>query len=396
MGWDGAVTAGLIAAEPILKAEKYMAQSPQNNHAPLRATPPEPHGFFHPVWVARIFFVLITVWCGMWLARPNGDMRILIGTFIDFHVWKSWLYSLIALVVAIILVLFEHATDAISSHKLLMGGIGMFVGLIFAHLFYPTIPPMFASPENALTVCNLVFGYFGAILMIKHAERFHLSRLKFFLTQSYDRPKVLDSSVIIDGRIRDLIEMQVVRGPILVPDFVIHEIQVIADSNEPSRRARGRRGLDVLEALREANRALELIDKDYPDVPAVDQKLVMFCREMAGDLITNDYNLQKIAQLHRIHVINVNELANALRPAVYIGELLTLSLVREGKEYGQGVGYLEDGTMVVVDDASQLIGQEVQVIISSILQTSSGRLVFARMRDPIPETQQRSSSRAAL
>lgn len=372
-----------------------MVTSPKNNNSPLRADPPESRGLFHPVWVARIFFVLITVWSGMWLGHPGEEVRPLIGTFLDFHIYQRWLYSIIALIVAIILVLFEHSTDAISSHKLLMGGIGMFLGLIFSHLFYSTIPATFAQPENVLTVSNLVFGYFGAILAIKHAERFHLSRLKFFLTQSYDRPKVLDSSVIIDGRIRDLIEMQVVRGPILVPDFVIHEIQVIADSNEPTRRARGRRGLDVLEALRESNRALELIDKDYPDVPAVDQKLVMFCREMAGDLITNDYNLQKIAQLHRVHVININELANALRPAVYIGELMTLSLVREGKEYGQGVGYLEDGTMVVVDDAAQLVGQEIQIIISSILQTSSGRLVFARMRDPIPEPQRPASSRAA-
>ncbi|MCE5231167.1 hypothetical protein LLG95_16445 [bacterium] len=351
----------------------------------LRPEPPESHGLFHPVWVARIFFVLLTVWCGMWLATPNEEVRPFIGTFLDFHIWQRWLYSIIALIVALILILFEHATDAISSHKLLMGVIGMFVGLIFSHLSYSTIPSTFAQPENVLTVSNIVFGYFGAILGIKHAERFHLSRLKFFLTQSYERPKVLDSSVIIDGRIRDLIEMQVVRGSIMVPDFVIREIQVIADSSEPNRRARGRRGLDVLEALRESNPALELVDKDYPDVPAVDQKLVMFCREMAGDLITNDYNLQKIAQLHRIHVININELANALRPAVYIGELLTLSLVREGKEYGQGVGYLEDGTMVVVDDSAQLIGQEVQVIISSILQTSSGRLVFARMREPVQE-----------
>ncbi len=375
-----------------------MATSSHNNSVTiLRSEPRERHGFFHPVWVARIFFVLITVWSGMWLGQPGQEVRPLIGTFPEFHIYQRWLYSIIALIVAIILVLFEHATDAISSHKLLMGGIGMFLGLIFSHLFYSTIPSTFAQPENVLTVTNLVFGYFGAILAIKHAERFHLSRLKFFLTQSYDRPKVLDSSVIIDGRVRDLIEMQVVRGPILVPDFVIHEIQVIADSSEPSRRARGRRGLDVLESLRESNRSLELIDKDYPDVPAVDMKLVMFCREMAGDLITNDYNLQKIAQLHRIHVININELSNALRPAVYIGEQLLLSLVREGKEYGQGVGYLEDGTMVVVDDAAPLIGQEVQVIISSILQTSSGRLVFARTRDaaaPSGESQ-RPASRAA-
>ncbi|MEN6625448.1 MAG: TRAM domain-containing protein [Candidatus Sumerlaeia bacterium] len=345
-------------------------------------TPAETHGFFNPITLARIFFILLTVWCGMWLAQPYERVYFLIpGTDTDIFIMKRWLYSFVAGLVALIFILFEHATDAISSHKLLMGFIGMFVGLTFSAMFYRTIPASFADPQNVLIVCNLIFGYFGVILAIKHAERFHLSRLKFFMTQSYEKPKVLDSSVIIDGRVRDLIEMQVIRGQILVPDFVIHEIQVIADSTEPSRRARGRRGLDVLESLRDANRSLELVDKDYPDVAAVDQKLVLFCQEMGGDLITNDYNLQKIAQLHRIHVININELANSLRPAVYIGELLNLNLVREGKEYGQGVGYLEDGTMVVVDEAAQLIGQEVQVIISSILQTSSGRLVFARLRE---------------
>ncbi len=358
-----------------------------------RKTPPAPDVarriggvFFSPVFLARLFFVLLTVLCGVFLARPNEQIRILL-LGIDLYIWERELYAIIALVGAIIITIVEFATDAISSHKLLMAVFGTTAGLIFSNLFYRTIPATVAEPASVLAVCNLLFGYFGAILSIKHAERFHLSRLKFFLSPQHERPKVLDSSVIIDGRIRELIDLSVVSGPIMVPDFVIREIQAIADSSEPNRKARGRRGLDVLEALRESSRQLELVEKDFPEVASVDQKLVHFCREMDGDLITNDYNLQKIAQLHRIQVININEIANALRPAVFIGEQLTLTIGREGKEYGQGVGYLEDGTMVVVDDANHMIGQEVVVNVSSILQTSSGRLVFARLRDREPQQQ---------
>ncbi len=334
-----------------------------------------------PVALARIFFVLLTVWCGMLLATPNYQIRV--GPFfgIDFFIWERFFYVIIALVVAIIFIIIEHATDAISSHKLLMAVLGMFAGLGFSHLAYRTIPSTVANPANALIVSNLLFGYFGMVLAIKHAERFRLGRLRFFLTQSYDRPKVLDSSVIIDGRIRDLIELQVIHGSIMVPDFVVTEIQAIADSSDSGRKARGRRGLDVLEALRETTPHLELVDKDFAEFGSVDQKLIHFCREMDADLITNDFNLQKIAHLHRLHVININELANALRPAVHIGEPMRLLIAREGKEPGQGVGYLEDGTMVVVDEAQSLIGQEAQVVITSILQTSSGRLVFARLRE---------------
>lgn len=332
--------------------------------------------FFSPVFLARLFFILLTTWCGMLLAQPNSEMRLL-----GYHVYERMLYSTIGFLGALIITLIEHATDAISSHKILMAVLGMTLGLIFSGLFYTTIPTELADPATSRIVCNLFFGYFGVILAIKHSERFHLSRLKFFLTQPHDRPKVLDSSVIIDGRIRELIDLRVISGPIIIPNFVLMEIQGIADSSDPNRKARGRRGLEVLETLRDGCKTLELIDKDFPDQVSVDQKLILLCREMDADLITNDYNLQKIAQLHRITVININEIANALKPTVYIGETFSLLLVREGKEIGQGVGYLEDGTMVVVDDASHLLGQEVSVMVSSILQTSSGRLVFARHRD---------------
>lgn len=332
--------------------------------------------FFRPVYIARLFFILLTTWCGMLLGEPNSPIR-----YFGIELHERLVYSIIAFLAAVIMTIVEHATDVISSHKILMAAFGLTAGLIFSSLFFGTIPAELADAQTARLVCNLFFGYFGMILAIKHAERFHLSRLKFFLSQPHDRPKALDSSVIIDGRIRELIDLQVVNGPILIPNFVLMEIQGIADSSDPNRKARGRRGLDVLENLRDLCKTLELVDKDYPSLPGVDQKLVQLCREMDADLITNDYNLQKIAHLHGIRVINLNEIANALKPTVYIGELFTLTVVREGKEMGQGVGYLEDGTMVVVDDASHLLGQEIPVVVSSILQTSSGRLVFARLRE---------------
>jgi uncharacterized protein YacL len=333
--------------------------------------------FFSPVFLARLFFILLTTWCGMMLAEENIDVELFGGVAIR----QRWLYSQLAFFAAVLMTLFEYATGAISSHKILMASFGATAGLIFANLFYRTIPSGLVRAESAQMVCNLIFGYFGIIMAIKHAERFHLSRLKFFLSQDHERPKILDSSVLIDGRIRELIELQVVRGAVLVPEFVIQEIQGIADSSDPNRKARGRRGLDVLQSLRDSCRTLEFVDKDYADVTAVDQKLVRLSRELDGDLLTNDFNLQKIAQLHRITVMNLNEIANALRPMVYIGETLTLNVVREGKEQGQGVGYLEDGTMVVIDEGRALLNHEVTVLVTSILQTSSGRLVFARLRE---------------
>lgn len=342
--------------------------------------------FFNPVFLARAFFILLTTWCGMLLGQPNAPTTFLgFKILFGYQIYERLLYSAIGFFGALIITVVEHATDAISSHKLLMAVLGLTTGLLFSSLFYTTIPTELTDPATSRMVCNLFFGYFGIVLAIKHSERFHLSRLQFLLhPQSSEQPKVLDSSVIIDGRIRELIDLKVIAGPIIIPNFVLMEIQGIADSNDPNRKARGRRGLDVLETLREGCKTLELIDKDFPEQVSVDQKLILLCREMSAELITNDFNLQKIGQLHRLTVININEIANALKPTVYIGETFQLTLVREGKESGQGVGYLEDGTMVVVDDTAHLLGQEITVMVSSILQTPSGRLVFGRHRDEEP------------
>ena len=318
----------------------------------------------------------------MVLASPSEEIKVFkMTTLFGITITERLLYAFIGFCSAIVIMLFEFATDAVSSHKILMAAFGMMAGLIFASFFYTTIPVSIAAPENSRMACNLMFGYFGIILALKHADRFHLSRLKFILSQAHERPKVLDSSVIIDGRVRELIELRVIQGQILIPNFVLRELQAIADSNDPNRKSRGRRGLNMLEGLRELSQAVELVDREYPQIASVDQQLIQLCRDMDTELITNDYNLQKVAQFHRITVLNLNEISNALKPNVYVGEIFDLAIVRNGKEPGQGVGYLEDGTMVVVDDAQQYMGQEISVNVISMLQTSSGRMIFARIRE---------------
>ena len=192
-------------------------------------------------------------------------------------------------------------------------------------------------------------------------------------------PKVLDTSAIIDGRILDVCETGFVDGSIVIPEFVLRELRHIADSSEQARRGRGRRGLDVIKGLQEKLGDRVVIDgTDFPKVPEVDLKLLELARKLGGVLVTNDYNLNKVAAVQSITVLNINDLAKALKPVVLPGEEMTVGIQREGKEAGQGIGYLEDGTMVIVEGGKRLIGQEACVQVTSSLQTSAGRMIFAK------------------
>jgi uncharacterized protein YacL len=168
------------------------------------------------------------------------------------------------------------------------------------------------------------------------------------------------------------------QGNFIVPEFVLDELQKIADSSDPKRRARGRRGLEMLEQIKDATPRLAIMEKDFPEIKDVDHKLIALAKELTADLVTNDYNLQKVAQLHKVRVLNINELSHMLKPSVFVGETLALFVSKEGKEPHQGVGYLEDGTMVVIEDGRSRIGSEVEVSVTSILQTPAGRMIFAR------------------
>ena len=195
-------------------------------------------------------------------------------------------------------------------------------------------------------------------------------------------PKVLDTSVLIDGRIYDICKAGFLEGPLVAPAFVLDELRHIADSADSLRRNRGRRGLDVLARLQEeAESRVRIVDKDYPDAEEVDVKLLRLARDLGGAVLTNDYNLNKVAGVTGVRVLNINELAGALRPAVLPGEEMTVQVIREGKEPGQGVAYLEDGTMVVVENGRRRMGEKLEIEVTTVLQTSAGRMIFGRAKE---------------
>ena len=230
----------------------------------------------------------------------------------------------------------------------------------------------------------LGFSYIGMVLAMRSNKEDFSLIIPFIRFSSQGKPTnllVLDTSVIIDGRIADLIENNFLEGIVVVPRFVLTEVRVIADSGDPLRRARGRRGLEVLERIRKnPHNEVKIHEADVPDEKEVDAKLVVVARTLGAKLFTNDHNLGKIAELQSVRCVNVNELSKSLKPTLLPGETLSLKVVREGKEKGQGVGYLNDGTMVVVKGGQASIGQQVEVLVQSLHQTGAGVIVFAELK----------------
>jgi uncharacterized protein YacL len=234
---------------------------------------------------------------------------------------------------------------------------------------------------------TLFLGYMGLVVGIKRSEE--IVELSSFLSMKGREGKeriprsikILDTSVIIDGRIADICEAGFVEGTLVIPRFILRELQKIADSSDQLKRNRGRRGLDVLNRMqKKINIDVQIHDTDFPDLRDVDTKLVKLAKLLQAKIITNDYNLNKIAELEGISVLNVNELAESLKPVILPGEELTIHIVKEGKEFGQGVAYLDDGTMVVVDNGKGHIGEKVQVAVTSVLQTTGGRMIFTKLK----------------
>jgi uncharacterized protein YacL len=191
--------------------------------------------------------------------------------------------------------------------------------------------------------------------------------------------KILDTSVIIDGRIADICETSFLDGVLVIPQFVLRELQLVADSADSLKRNRGRRGLDVLQRIQKmANVEVQIVEEDFPHVREVDLKLIELAKLFGGKIVTNDFNLNKVAQLHGVEVLNINELTNALKPIVLPGEIMRVFILKEGKEYNQGVAYLDDGTMVVVDNAKRLISKTVDITVTSVLQTTAGKMIFGK------------------
>jgi uncharacterized protein YacL len=231
----------------------------------------------------------------------------------------------------------------------------------------------------------LVLPYLGLVIGGRKGEWLEPARLVglFRASGPQRRYRVLDTSVIIDGRIADLCDTGFMDGTLIIPQFVLKELQLVADSSDSMKRNRGRRGLDILQKIQKMSGVEVVIsDADYPEIREVDLKLIELARSLQGKIVTNDFNLNKVAQLRGVEVLNINELANALKPVVLPGEIMKVFILKEGKEYNQGVAYLDDGTMVVVDNARKMISKTIDVVVTSVLQTTAGKMIFGRYIDP--------------
>ncbi|MCL4492247.1 MAG: PIN domain-containing protein [Nitrospirae bacterium] len=269
----------------------------------------------------------------------------------------------------------------------MLGGLlGLGTGLIFSNLLLVPLRYVLTEEGRALShfILNAVFGYGGLLIGLDRGRNLTVPAImRSFKGQELEEDiKILDTSVIIDGRIADVIEARFLEGTFIIPQFILQELQYIADSPDPMRRTKGRRGLDILHRVQKmSNIKVRIIEEDFPKIKEVDAKLIALARLMSGKIITNDFNLNKVAQLQGVSVLNINELANVLKPVVLPGEVLNLFIVKEGKEYNQGVAYLDDGTMVVIENARKLIGRNAEVVVTSVLQTTAGRMIFAKLKE---------------
>ncbi|MEE3451995.1 MAG: PIN domain-containing protein [Dialister sp.] len=278
----------------------------------------------------------------------------------------------------------EKSLSSMSIQDLVAGTLGLFLGLIIANLVgiaFISVP--YIGPYVSVAL-SIILGYLGMHLAVtkktEMAGWFHLhSEPEKRKGKDKREGKLLDTNIIIDGRIADIYHSGFLEGPIYVPVFVLEELQKIADSSDILKRNRGRRGLDILNHMKKNSKDFQIITDDFEDMSEVDSKLVRLARQKGYKIVTNDYNLNKVAELQGVSVLNINELAIAVKPAVIPGEQLFVQLVKQGKEEGQGVAYLEDGTMIVVENGDQCIGREVPVIITSVLQTSAGKMIFAKL-----------------
>jgi uncharacterized protein YacL len=289
-----------------------------------------------------------------------------------------------ALVLAAFVVFFESRLAETAVTRLLGALIGCAIGLgiaraIGAGLFWADAGDRRVAFLHSFVL--IVLPYLGLVLGGKHGEWLEPSRLVglFRAAGPQRRYKILDTSVIIDGRIADVCETGFIGGTLVIPQFVLKELQLVADSADSLKRNRGRRGLDILQKIQKMSGVEVMIsDLDFPEIREVDLKLIELARTLQGKIVTNDFNLNKVAQLRGVEVLNVNELANSLKPVVLPGEIMKVFILKEGKEYNQGVAYLDDGTMVVVDNARKMISKTIDIVVTSVLQTTAGKMIFGR------------------
>ena len=294
-------------------------------------------------------------------------------------------FSFLGAVIGIVIVVFEILARRISLKGLSAAVFGIVLGLIMARLFGNFLA-LFKLPSNTdyflRAFFTLIFVYLGLTLGLKGKEEFHLviPYVRFKREELREEPIVVDTSSIIDGTILDIVRCGFLEAKLIVPRFVLKELQVLADSTEHLKRQRGKRGIEILNALKKENNVEVVIsEEDFKDLAGVDAKIVRLAKVLEAKVFTTDYNLNRLAQLEGVKVLNVNDLANALKPIFLPGEKIFIKLIKEGKESNQAVGYLDDGTMVVVENARWLIGKTVEVEVTSILQSPSGRIIFTRL-----------------
>jgi uncharacterized protein YacL len=321
------------------------------------------------VFVRLLFILIVGVICSLihpfsLSARPAAAVGLLIGAAI---------------------VLFEWRLRVMSLRRLIGAAIGSVLGIVGAYLFAlvirNSVPPG-ATQSFLQIMVMLIMAYVGLVVGANKGDLLNLAALGgVFGGEKTGKKsfKILDTSVIIDGRIADIAETGFLDGLIVIPQFVLRELQLVADSADSLKRNRGRRGLDILQRLQKtATVQIQIVEDDFPTVREVDMKLIELAKVYEGKIITNDFNLNKVAQLQGVAVLNINELANSLKPIVLPGEVMRVFILKEGKEYNQGVAYLDDGTMVVVDNARKMIGKTIDIAVTSVLQTTAGKMIFGK------------------
>jgi uncharacterized protein YacL len=323
----------------------------------------------------RATFVLLSALAGLGLfVRGEGANDALLGFLIGGATGGFILLG-------------EYALQRLTYGVIVGGTVGLAIGFILTGLVEWVGSAVFDVETVLFHIGGLVFllgfPYLGMVLGAKFGnERIASPARAVEHAPVGHNNKILDTSVIIDGRVADLCETGFLEGTFIVPQFILHELQHIADSSDSLKRARGRRGLDILNKIQKmVDIDVRIVDDDFPHVKDVDSKIVVLAKKMNAKVITNDLNLNKVAELQGVRVLNINELCNALRPVVLPGEMIRVFVLKEGKEAGQGVAYLDDGTMIVVDNAKRCIGRNVDVVVTSVLQTTAGRMIFTRLKE---------------
>jgi uncharacterized protein YacL len=296
--------------------------------------------------------------------------------------------ALFGAALGVFFILFEMRLERASLKRLFGAAAGSILGilgaLMISHLLSLTALDK-ASLSFLEVMLLLLMAYVGLVLGANKGDLLNLSALGgLFSTEVKPKRnfKILDTSVIIDGRVADVCETGFIDGLLIIPQFVLRELQLVADSSDQLKRNRGRRGLDILQRMQKMGTIqVQIVEEDFPQMREVDMKLIELAKEFEGKIVTNDFNLNKVAQLQGVPVLNVNELANALKPVVLPGETMRVFILKEGKEYNQGVAYLDDGTMVVVDNAKKMISKTIDIAVTSVLQTTAGKMIFGKFED---------------